>query len=447
MIQKNIIFLLTVIPLLFPGSGHAEEQISPVQELRNHTEEFNKELIKLNESVYAAVGYDGSNAAMIVGEDGVIIVDTLRALSAAKELAGDFREISSKPVKAIIYTHSHPDHIGGASAFAGDDNPSIYARANFTRLTAKKPAVLTALKARGIRQFGRDLPDNELINRGIAPGRIPTKGVGLGYLPPDKTFAGKRLELQLAGIKVHLVAAPGETEDQLYVWLPDEKVLFSGDNYYKAFPNLCAIRGTPYRDVLSWAGSVEEMSKLGAEILVPGHTRPLSGANLIRQSMGDYSEAIFSVYEQTIAGINKGLTPDQIVETVKLPDALASKSNLREYYGAIAWSVRSIFTGYLGWFDGNPTNLFPLTNKQEAERVAKLSGGVEQLLKQLNLAIHEGDHQWACQLADYLIALDGENEQEAKRFKAKALRALAEQQINAPARNYYLSSARELEQK
>lgn len=442
---KTIKFLIITIAVLLLTNIHAAERLSANQELRRHTKEFSKELIKLSDSVYAAVGYDGSNASMIVGDEGVIIVDTLRALSAGEELARDFRAISDKPVKAIIYTHSHPDHIGGASAFAGDDNPSVYAQANFTRLTDKKPPVLTALKARGIRQFGRDLPDSELINRGIAPGRTPTKGVGKGYLPPDKTFEGKRLELKIAGIDIHLVAAPGETDDQLYVWLPNEKVLFSGDNYYKAFPNLYAIRGTPYRDVLSWARSVEEMSKLGADILVPGHTRPLSDGNLIRESMSDYSQAIFSIYEQTIAGINNGLTPDQIVEIVKLPDALAAKSNLREYYGAVAWSVRSIFSGYLGWFDGNPTNLFPLSNRQEAKRIARLSGGAEQLFNQLTLAIHEDDHQWTCQLADYLIALDGEHKKNAKKIKATSLRELAEQQLNAPARNYYLSSAMELE--
>ena len=125
-------FLLTIIVLLFMGPAQAEDQLTPIQELRNHTREFNKELIKLSDSVYAAVGYDGSNAAMIIGDDGVIIIDTLRALGAARELAVDFRKITTKPVKAIIYTHSHPDHIGGASAFAGNDNPAIYARANFS---------------------------------------------------------------------------------------------------------------------------------------------------------------------------------------------------------------------------------------------------------------------------------------------------------------------------
>ncbi len=441
-LSKHLIFIVT---LLFIHASQAGEQMTPNQELRKQSSEFKKELIKLSDSVYAAVGYDGSNASMIIGDDGVIIVDSLRSLGAAEELARDFRKITDKPVKAIIYTHSHPDHIGGASAFAGDDKPAVYARANFSSLKPKKPAVLKALRARGVRQFGRDLSDEVLINRGIAAGRTPTDRVGKGYMQPDQVFEDKKLEIKIVGIDIQLVAAPGETDDQLYVWLPNEKALFSGDNYYKAFPNLYAIRGTPYRDVLNWARSVEEMSKLGAEILVPGHTRPLSGTALIAQSMGDYSAAIDSVYDQTIAGINKGLTPNEIVEIVKLPVNLVNKGNLREYYGAVAWSVRSIFSGHLGWFDGNATNLFPLSNKDEAQRIAKLSGGERQLSKKLKQAMKKGEYQWACQLADYLITLDGSHKEKAKQIKVKALRALAEQQLNAPARNYYLSTAMELE--
>lgn len=444
--------ILFITPCLLPAvessqASAAGEGLSAKQELRNHTKEFRKELIKLSDSVYTGVGYDGSNASMIIGNDGVIIVDTLRALGAAEELAADFREITNKPVKAIIYTHSHHDHTGGASAFAGQDKPAVYARANFTLLDNSKPPVLKALRARGVRQFGRDLSDTELINRGVAAGRTSTDRVGKGYLVPTETFDGKKLELQIAGINIHLVAAPGETDDQLYVWLPEEKALLTGDNYYKAFPNLYAIRGTTYRDVLKWAQSVDEMSKLGAEILVPGHTRPLLGQKLISDSMGKYSQAIFSIYDQTIAGINNGLTPDQIVEQVKLPGSLAREPNLRQYYGTVAWTVRSIFSGYLGWFDGNPTNLFPLPEADEANRIARLAGGADKLMKKLQKANDAGEHQWACQLADYLIVINGKNKQSAIQHKVTALRALAEQQLNAPARNYYLSSAMELEKK
>ena len=252
------------------------------------------------------------------------------------------------------------------------------------------------------------------------------------------------MEIVIAGIRVQLVAAPGETDDQLYVWLPDRKVVFSGDNCYNAFPNLYAIRGQ-YRDVKEWGESVAEMSRLGAHVLVPGHTRPTTDPAATQEKLKDYSAAILSVYEQTIAGINRGMTPDQLVQTVRLPAELAEKSYLKEFYGAVPWAVRSIFTGHLGWFDGNPTNLFPLYPDQEAERFAELAGGMDKLVEHAQKAVDQGDYQWACQLADRVMAGGAAVSGEGRRLKIAALRGLSQQQINAPAMNYYLSCAIELE--
>ena len=146
----------------------------------------------------------------------------------------------------------------------------------------------------------------------------------------------------------------GETADALYVWLPEKKVLFSGDNFYKSWPNAYAIRGTPYRDIRSWANADDMMLKEGAEFLVPGHTRPIIGKAAVAEALTDYRDAIRFVFDKTIEGMNQGLTPDELVAYVKLPARLAEKDYLREYYGNVEWAVRAIFEGYLGWFDGNP---------------------------------------------------------------------------------------------
>ena len=419
-------------------------QLSLRDQLEAHSSEFRKEIIEVAEGIHVAVGYDGSNASMIVGDDGVVIVDTLRATESAHELVPLFRSISSKPVKAIIYTHGHGDHTGGASVFAGDDKPDVYQRTNFSPEHLSGSPVNRMAVVRGIRQFGRDIPADEILNRGAGPGKTPTGGVSAGFIQPNKTFAGKDLETVIAGIRVQMVAAPGETDDQLYVWLPDRKVLFCGDNCYNAFPNLYAIRGQ-YRDVKEWGESVGEMSRLGAHVLVPGHTRPTTDPASTQEKLKDYSAAILSVYEQTIAGINRGMTPDQLVQTVQLPPELAEKSYLKEFYGAVPWAVRSIFTGHLGWFDGNPTSLFPLHPEQEAERLAELAGGMDKLVEQAKKAVNQGDYQWACQLADRVMAGGSTVSSEGRRLKIAALRGLSQQQINAPAMNYYLSCAIELE--
>jgi alkyl sulfatase BDS1-like metallo-beta-lactamase superfamily hydrolase len=179
------------------------------------------------------------------------------------------------------------------------------------------------------------------------------------------------------------------------------------------------------------------------EFLVPSHTRPLNGVDHIRALLTDYRNAIDSVYTQTIAGMNKGLTPDQLVQEVKLPADLAAKPYLQQFYGTLPWAVRSIFVGMLGWFDGNATNLFPLPPKDRAEHVAALAGGKDALMQKLRDAAKSGDHQWAAELADTILALDANNA-EARIIKAQALIALGRQQISANARNYFMTSAMQL---
>lgn len=424
-----------------------EEKEHPnITKLKAQSKEFKKELIQLGERVYMGVGYDGSNAAMIVGDDGLVIVDGLRGMGAAEELFADFRKISDKPVKALIYTHGHGDHTGGASAFI--ENPSetrIIARAHFKEELEVNSPVKKILIQRNIRQFGRDLPDEDIINRGVAAGRTPTDRVGKGYIPPNETFEDS-LFLTIAGIDIELHAANGETNDELFVWLPEDKTLFTGDNYYKAFPNLYAIRGSQYRDVKSWGESVQKMSQLPVEHLIPGHTRPSSGKEKIHKDLSNYAEAILSVYQQTIDGMNQGLSVDELCAQVQLPVHLKEAENLQEFYGSVPWGVRSIFFHFVGWFDGNPSQLYPLAPKAEAEQIVKLAGGKAKIKQQFNQAIQEKNYQWAMQLTDYLLALD-KNDQQAQQMKIQALRKAAATQINAPARNYYLSIAREMEVK
>ena len=417
--------------------------LTPKERLRAHNAQFEKKIHEVAPGVYVGVGFAGSNSTMIVGNDGVIIVDTLPALASAEILASAFRKISDKPVKAIIYTHGHIDHVGGAKMFARDDNPEIYARSN---LSIDRVDVATSpnSRRRGMRQFGRKLkPHTERINIGAGPAVQPMKGFGQGSLEPTKPFDDERLKVTISGVDIELVEAPGETDDQLYVWLPTQKVLFTGDNFYQSFPNLYAIRGTPHRNLIPWIESLDKMSNEPAAVLVPGHTSPIVGVDEVHQALLDYRDAIRFVHDKTKEGMDKGLTPDELVDYVKLPPHLANRSYLTEFYGRIDTAVRAVFTGSLGWFDGNPTNLSNLSPAQEATRIAKLAGGEEALVKQLNQATADGDHVWVLRLADYLIALDSHTDA-ATAAKIASMTALADETVNAPTRNYYLSVAKEL---
>ncbi len=438
---------VSLVFLLLASQPFAQENAA-TQRLRAQSEQFEEQVIKVADNVYTAVGYSVSNVSMIVGDDGVVIVDTGMMGEAAEKIAQEFRKLSDKPVKAIIFTHSHGDHTGGAAAFLGQTRPQIWAHSNFgSEARWWNAGGLTIQKVRGARQAGFKLPPEQRINNGVAPVRYPKRGgavfaSGRAALPTH-FLEDERQAVSVAGVEFELVSSPGETNDALFVWYPAGNVLFAGDNFYRSFPNLYAIRGTPNRNVRLWAESLRKMADNEAVALIGGHTNPILGANKVKQVLTDYRDAVQFIHDKTVEGINKGMTPDELVQYVQLPDHLASKDYLRPFYGHPEWGVRSVFNGYLGWFDGNATNLFRLSPKSEAERVAKLAGGEERLLKAAKDALASDDNQWAAQLADHLLAID-KNDVEAKQIKAEALTKLARNMVNATARNCYLTVAREL---
>jgi uncharacterized sulfatase len=163
----------------------------------------------------------------------------------------------------------------------------------------------------------------------------------------------------------------------------------------------------------------------------------------VREYLSDYRDAVRFIHDKTVEGMNAGLTPDQLVEYVQLPERLASKDYLHPYYGHPAWGVRSVFNFYLGWFDGNPTNLFRLTPREEARRMVELAGSEDTLFERAKEAFSNGDAQWTAQLVDHLLALDPKSER-AKLLKADALTMLGERCVTATGRNYYLTVAQEL---
>ena len=445
----TVILVVAFLMIAACSNEKAAESLDAVAnpDLVAHSAEFEQEVIEVTKGIYVAIGYGLANSILLEGENGVVIVDAMESEEAATAVKQAFSKITTKPVKAIIYTHYHPDHTNGATIMAGDDNPEIYSHAA-TSYYMDRISTITreTTYRRAMRQFGTLLPKGGVINDGIGPRLVYDESKTLGMLPPTRTFTQDHLSLKIAGLSLELYHAPGETPDQIFIWLPEKKALLPADNFYKSFPNLYAIRGTAYRDVKLWVASIDKMRALHPEILVPQHTRPITGREMIYQTLTDYRDAIQFVHDQTIRWMNKGLTPLEIVERVKLPAHLVHQPYLHEYYGTVAWSVRAIFDGYLGWFGGNATDLFPLTLKERARRFADLAGGEQALLERAKKAVGGKDFQWALELTDQLLQLNPESE-EVRTLRADALTALAGRQVASTARNYYLTRALEVERK
>ena len=448
---KFLLFLSSFI-FLYSSSNSNNTEInipltSEVESLVEHSKEFEKRVLSYDTPggmIHFAIGFGIANSIMVEGENGNIIIDAADSVYEAEKIYALFREKNKNPIKAIIYTHNHGDHTFGAAYYlqSQKEKPQIIAHEDTDYYVQRIMGILNpVITSRSTKMFGTLLPEEDVINVGIGPNLSVSKSP-TGYVKPDTTFSDS-LNLNIEGIELELYHAPGETNDQIFIWLPKHKALMPGDNIYKTFPNLYTIRGTSHRDVKGWVDSIDHMKTFEPEYLFPSHTKPILGKDTIQDAMNIYRDAIQYIHDQTIRLMNQGLYPDEIADAIKLPKEIAESPYLYEFYGTVRWSVKSIFNGYLGWFSGNPSELDPLSRKEKALRISELAGGNDILLKELHLAVQEKDMQWALELSDYLISLDMFTD-EVKDLRIEALIYEGSRSSNPNKRNYFLASAFEL---
>ena len=451
---KYFIFTITLAVLLGcsnPDNGNIDIPItSDVEDLIEHSKEFEQQVLSFDTpggKIHFAIGFGIANSIMVEGEEGNIIIDAADSVYEAEKIYSLFRQKNSNPIKAIIYTHNHGDHTFGAAYYltTQDERPRIISHEDTDYYVQRIMGILNPIiTSRSTRMFGTTLSEKDLINVGIGP-RLNVSKSPTGYIKPDLTF-DDHLKINIAGIEIELFHAPGETNDQIFVWLPNHKSLMPGDNIYKTFPNLYTIRGTTHRDVKGWINSLDHMKTFNPEFLFPSHTKPIIGQEKIQDALNIYRDAIQYIHDQTIRLMNQGLYPDEIAELIELPKNIADSPYLYEFYGTVRWSVKSIFNGYLGWFSGNPSELDPLSRKEKALRMSKLAGGENALLEELKTAVKDKDMQWALELSDHLITLDYFID-EVKNLRFEALIYEGSRSSNPNKRNYFLTSAFELNKK
>src|SRR5882757_3467709 len=419
--------------------------------LKAHGAIFERKVHKVGDNVYSAVGWSGCNSIMVVGGDGVVIVDTGDNVQSAREVAAEFRKITDKPVRAIVYTCFHIDHISGVKGFVSADEVlagrvAVIAHETLLGNVIKQAGTVARILApRSAYNFGAILGDADTADMNLGTAPLGRKNREVSFIAPTKTFAGT-LDITVAGIALHLVHVPSEAADEIAVFLPQSRILLSSEVIpAQCFPSLIPLRGEAYRNPVDWYQSIDLLRRFKAAALVPAHGLPLAGSDQVEEVLRNYRDAIQFIHDQTVRQMNKGLVPDELVEAVKLPPHLAAfKPWMEEYFGTVSQTVRGIYQGYLGWFEADPVALAPLPRVEGARRHVALMGGRDVVLAASIKAFEEGDPQWAAELATLLIRIDRED-QAARAVKAAAFRKLGYAQINGVWRSWYLSAARELE--
>lgn len=445
MLKKYLLLLIILLSACADNTNNSKQKSeglgAPNQndDLKYLAQDFREKIYTPHENIKVAVGYGLANSILVLGNTQSLVVDTMGGIETASRVIADLNIPSNKPVTTLAYTHFHADHTLGAQAFV--DQFSIENVISHETTVAEIRDFFgikrDLISERSLKMFGSILQEKDKTSSSGIGIKLETGIDTPGYIKPTITFSDFYSH-DLDGLEIQFFHAPGETDDQLFVWIPKYRALMPGDNIYKAFPNIYTIRGTTYRSFKSWYTSLEKMMALEPEILIPSHGTPINGKEEILRVLSNYRDAIKYVHDQMMRNLNSGNSPLEAARKIKLPENLARDPHLFELYGTIEWSARNLFNGYFGWFDGNPTNLYPFTKEEYSEKLLTLIPE-EQLISELDKALADEDSQWALYISDLLIDSGKGNEQILSK-KAEALKNLGNSAYNPNAVSFYRST-------
>lgn len=412
----------------------------------------NEGLFKVTDGVWQVRGFDVSNITFVATDNGYIVVDPLNSGEAARA-AYDLikRYVGDKPIKAVLYTHSHSDHFAGISGIVDLDNPGdveIIAPKGFMAETAKE--WMTAGNAMGRRafyQFGMFLGNDPKGYMGAGQG----PGISLGehnLLPPTRevSFTGETLTID--GTEIVFQLTPGaEAPVEMNFYFPQYKALCMAETVNASIHNVQTLRGAHVRDAKEWADYLTEAIHLfgEAESLFITHHWPRFGQAEIADYIGKQRDMYKFTHDQTVRMMNQGLTPDEIAEALELPPSLSGEWYNRGFYGTLSHNSKAVYDKYMGWYNGIPAELNRHIPVERAKRYVAAIGGEAATLEVGRDAFSIGDYRWSAELLQHLVFANPDN-QAARELLADSYEQMGYQAESAIWRNIYLSGARELRQ-
>ena len=337
-----------------------------------------------------------SNAYMLTTGAGRVIINTGMGFEGPVHRA-NFDAVDSSPVRYIIFTQGHVDHVGGLDSVR-DPGTTVVAQANWTLWRDDNERLMPYRASRSAFAFQDTLAEGI---RAIQQ-RLGTKHLAGQSVPVVDVDFEDTLSLDVGGRRMELISVPGgETNDSLVAWLPEERICLCGNVFGPIFghiPNLVTMRGDRYRDALTAIASVERVRDLQPELLVTGHFEPIAGADQINAELTRLRDAIQHIHDQTVAGMNAG----KDVRTLMREIALPPQCEVGQGYGKVAWDVRAIWENYSGWFHHqSTTELYPIGFDAVATDVVELAGA-DALVRRARAHLAEGRPVHAIYLAELL---------------------------------------------
>jgi len=420
-------------------------------------------LFEVTKGVYQIRGYDLANMSIIESDNGWIIVDPLTAReTASKAFLFAQQHLGEKPLKAILFTHSHIDHFGGVQGVIqhlSDDEKNalqIIAPAGFEEeATSENIIAGTAMSRRAMYMYGKRLERNERGHVGTGLGKGPAFGT-FGIETPTTLIHETGTTLTIDGVPfVFQTVSGSEAPAEFTFYLPKQKAFCGAELVSNNMHNLYTLRGAKVRDARIWSGFIDEARTrfADADVYFASHHWPLWGQQNINAFLEKQRDTYKFIHDQSVRMLNQGFTPNEIAENLTMPDALNQDFHNQGYYGTVKHNAKAVYQAYLGWFTANPAKLDPLPEPQAAVRYVEMMGGVERILQKAQTQFNEAanmspengtkTYRWLAELLNHAVFAEPDNSQ-AKGLLAKVYDQLGYQAEAAPWRDFYLTGAYEL---
>lgn len=447
----RVVWDMTRYDFLLTGEDH--DSIHPSLQ-RQATLNMNYGLYEVvPDFVYQVRGFDLANMTLVKGDTGWIIFDVLlteQTANAALSLANE--QLGELPVRAVVYSHSHVDHFGGVRGVVSEEEVAagdvqVIAPIGFmAEAISENVYAGNAMSRRAGLQYGRNIPSSPFgqvdsaIGKGLAAGTT-------GLIAPTLVIEDDFEEYTIDGVTMVFQNTPGtEAPAEMNTWFPEQKVFWAAENITATVHNVYTLRGALVRDALSWSKQINEaLYRYGreAEVLVSSHNWPRWGNDRIQEVMRAQRDAYANLNNQVLFLANQGVTINEIHNEYLVPESLQQQWNVRQYHGSEFHNSRAVINRYLGYWDGNPATLAPLSPSDSAPLYVEMMGGSVEIVSKAEELYTTGEYRLAMEILNKLVYAEPSN-QEAKNLLADVFEQLGYQYESASMRNVFLAAGQEL---
>ncbi len=410
-------------------------------------------LYEVCDGLYQVRSFDIANMTLIRGEHGWIVIDPLTSSeSSAAALALANKELGERPVVAVLHTHSHADHFAGVLGVVSHEDAAsgkvaVIAPRDFVNESLNENVLAgNAMARRATYMYGNLLQP--------APTGYVTTGLGAalslgttGFIVPNDTVNETGETRLIDGIEFEFQMTMGtEAPSEFVFYLPQFKALCMSEITSHHLHNVYTPRGAQVRDALAWAAQINEAIELFGDrldIQFASHHWPIWGRAAAVEYLEKQRDLYKYIHDQTLRLANKGYNKEEIAEQVELPDSLSKEFYNRDYYGTVHHNSRAVYVKYLGFFDGNPANLYQLPPTEQAVRYLDYMGGADAVVDKAEVSFASGDYRWVAEVLNHVVMADPEH-MRGRALLADTYEQLGYQSESAPWRNFYLCGALEL---